>query len=332
VPKLSIIIPVYNTSAFLPECLESVRAQSFRDFEAILVDDGSTDGSGAICDSFAASDSRFRVIHKHNGGLSAARNSALEVAVGEYVAFVDSDDWLDPLCYETILRAFDSQPASGMVCFSYVCHLVERGEVVPVPVENIPSASYLDKLAYMARGEGHLLYWVWNKVFIRSVIEENHLRFRESVSILEDRLFISQYSACISEAAVIPFAGYHYRMRSGTNSYSAIKDVGEFMRVTRDSFSSLGFASGHKALFEMAAGALVTSFRTGVYAAYDRDHRGLYCKSQRRSWLDEYLRLLSEYPFVRVTHNRHSVLRNSVHRFVWATRCRPLIEAFLRLG
>ena len=102
-PKLSVIVPVYNTEKYLRECVDSILAQTFTDFELILVDDGSTDGSGPICDDYAAKDQRVRVIHQENGGITVARKSGVRIARGEYVTFVDSDDWIDRTMYQTML-------------------------------------------------------------------------------------------------------------------------------------------------------------------------------------------------------------------------------------
>ena len=95
-PKLSIIVPVYNVEQYLDKCIKSILNQTFKDFELILVDDGSIDNSGEICDEYAKKDSRVKVIHKKNGGLAAARNTGLIIARGDYVGFVDSDDWIEP--------------------------------------------------------------------------------------------------------------------------------------------------------------------------------------------------------------------------------------------
>ena len=103
-PQISIIVPVYKVERYLRKCLDSILAQTFSDFEVILVDDGSPDDCGMICDRYAISDGRIRVIHKENGGLSSARNAALDVAVGEYIMFVDSDDWVEPTFCETALN------------------------------------------------------------------------------------------------------------------------------------------------------------------------------------------------------------------------------------
>ena len=104
-PKISIIIPVYNDERFVADCVKSAATQTYRNLEIIIVDDGSTDGSPKICDAFSRTDSRIRVIHKENGGLSSARNAALDIAKGEYIAFLDSDDYLAPGFIETALDA-----------------------------------------------------------------------------------------------------------------------------------------------------------------------------------------------------------------------------------
>lgn len=103
--KISIIIPVYNTEKYLARCVESVLVQTYTDLDIILVDDGSTDSSGRICDEYALYDSRIRVLHKENGGLSSARNAGLEAATGKYVGFVDSDDYISPDFYELLITA-----------------------------------------------------------------------------------------------------------------------------------------------------------------------------------------------------------------------------------
>ncbi|MCB8516908.1 glycosyltransferase, partial [Enterococcus durans] len=98
--EISIIVPIYNVEQYLRKCVDSILAQTFTDFEVILVDDGSPDNSGAICDEYAKLDSRVRVIHKENGGLSDARNAGIEIAKGKYLGFVDSDDFIDKDMYE----------------------------------------------------------------------------------------------------------------------------------------------------------------------------------------------------------------------------------------
>lgn len=113
---ISVIVPVYNVEKYLNECVDSILAQTYTDFELILVDDGSPDNCGAICDEYAASDSRIRVIHQKNGGLSAARNTGLDIAKGEYVTFVDSDDLVCKTYLECLLQALLAEQADIAVC------------------------------------------------------------------------------------------------------------------------------------------------------------------------------------------------------------------------
>lgn len=113
--QISVIVPVYNVEEYLPRCVDSILAQTYENLEVILVDDGSPDGSGAICDEYAAGDSRIRVIHKENGGLSSARNAGIDAAAGEYLAFVDSDDWIEPEMYGHMLGLMKKYNAK-LVC------------------------------------------------------------------------------------------------------------------------------------------------------------------------------------------------------------------------
>jgi len=112
---ISVIVPVYNVEEYLPRCVDSIMAQTYRNLEIILVDDGTKDNSDQICDAYAARDSRIKVIHKKNGGLSSARNAGMDIAKGEYFGFVDSDDWIEPETYETMLKLALKYDAK-MVC------------------------------------------------------------------------------------------------------------------------------------------------------------------------------------------------------------------------
>lgn len=103
-PEVSIIVPVYNVEKYLHQCLDSIQAQTFRNWECIVVDDGSTDSSASICDLYSHADSRFIVIHKENGGVSSARNAALEIARGEFIGFADPDDWCEPGMFGHLLH------------------------------------------------------------------------------------------------------------------------------------------------------------------------------------------------------------------------------------
>ena len=115
-PELSIIVPVYKVEKYLPKCIDSILAQTFTDFELILIDDGSPDRCGEICDEYAIKDERIVVIHQVNRGVSAARNAGLDAAKGEYIGFVDSDDWIKPEMYEIMVRTAIDKKADVVIC------------------------------------------------------------------------------------------------------------------------------------------------------------------------------------------------------------------------
>lgn len=216
------IIPVYNTATYLERCIDSLACQTYRDMEIILVDDGSTDGSGEICDSWIHKDSRFRVIHQANSGVSVARNAGLKVFTGEYLSFVDSDDWLERKTYELAINKMKETDSN---LFMYKVHYVD--EVTgAVTVQRIMRTDYqgdsheamLQTMAldYLYKGYPHNKVWK-----VRS--SDNWLRnFDTSVRLAEDLLWNLQMIASMPEVKCYfsSFCGYNYLQRHG----SATKD------------------------------------------------------------------------------------------------------------
>ena len=177
-PKFSIIIPVYNVAPYLRECLDSVLAQTFTDWEAICVDDGSTDGSGAILDEYAAKDQRFKVVHQKNAGVGAARNAGLEIAKGEWICFADGDDALLPSAFE-ILDGVTSRRHPDIIMYSYIRDKFSHG-VPKVDVSLSGSHEIFVDSEYHAREAfrtfaGSLL--AWNACYSRRAL--GNLRFRD---------------------------------------------------------------------------------------------------------------------------------------------------------
>lgn len=191
--KVSVIVPVYNAEKYLGECVDSILAQTLRDIEVILVDDGSTDTSSSICDAYAEKDSRVQVIHKANGRAASARNAGLKIAQGEYIAFVDSDDWIAPEMYEKMLAA------GADVC---LCdYLRFQGEKeFPFTQSNIREGFY-DKEQIRKEVYPHLVmdgieYPItisnWALLIRRKIIAENQLSYREDIHVSEDAPFGSE--------------------------------------------------------------------------------------------------------------------------------------------
>ena len=165
--KISVIIPVYNVADYLPQCLDSVLGQDHEDLEVIVVDDGSTDSSGAICDQYALQDSRVRVIHQANAGAAAAKNAALRVATGEYLSFVDSDDYLEPNVYGHMLRVLQTTQADAAQ-FSFREVYVNRQEekLLDMGCPEMDSKTYLVRFT-----KDWSCPLLWNKLYRREIFD-----------------------------------------------------------------------------------------------------------------------------------------------------------------
>ncbi len=174
-PLFSIIVPIYNTEKYLSRCIESILEQTFTDFELILVDDGSTDSSYSICQNYAKDDSRIKVIHKENGGVSSARNIGLEYAKGVYLWFVDSDDYIKPTALVDLSVKVLNE-SSDLVIFN-------------TTIEGNYKIDGFDAFFETYYFKYVLGFAPWNKLYLREIIEQNNLKFDEEETIGEDLLF-----------------------------------------------------------------------------------------------------------------------------------------------
>ena len=232
-PKISIIVPVYNVEKYLRKCIDSILNQTFKDFELILIDDGSTDESGKICDEYNLKDNRIKVIHKENGGLSSARNAGLDIAQGEYIGFVDSDDWIELDMYEELYKICKENDTDvGIVGINYGGASEKKKSK---KIEIYSNKLILDDLVY---NKGKEITWpAWNKLWLKKVIGES--RFKEG-RIYEDGLFLYSLSSKIKKVAKIDYEAYNYRMdnESITRSKISKKQV-DFLYNTLDIYKFL---------------------------------------------------------------------------------------------
>lgn len=211
---LSVIVPIYNMEAYLAECLESLLAQRFTDFELVLVNDGSRDASAAICDRYAAREQRIRVIHKPNGGLSSARNAGMDAARGRYFTFCDPDDWVDADYLAQFLEGgMDDQtlPVTGLLQ-----HRTKSGDrrLTAPPFD----ADDRDEALRLLRRHD-LLGFTPNKLFVREIVERHGLRFIEGLSHREDELFLLDYIPHIRRIRINDRTPYHYRVLESSLSH-----------------------------------------------------------------------------------------------------------------
>lgn len=210
--KISVIVPVYNMEKYLCRCVDSILAQTYPDIQIILVDDGSVDRSAAICDAYAEKDHRVTVVHKENGGLSSARNAGIDAAQGEYIGFVDSDDYISPEMYEKLVEHMGTGREIANVMY---VRADENGVTSPSRVphtqdEIIPASDFV-KEVMLHLGD----ISVCTKLFHRSIFQD--LRFLEG-KLNEDLLFVLDAMARIERVCFVGHVGYYYFTRSGSIS------------------------------------------------------------------------------------------------------------------
>ena len=220
--KVSVIVPVYNAEKYLNRCVDSILAQTITELECILVDDGSTDSSPAICDEYAARDSRVKVIHKPNGRASSARNAGIRAAQGEYIAFVDSDDWISPDMYERMLEAGADVCLCDYVRFNQD---TERPFTQPNVAGGFYNREQMRKDIYPHLVMDGLEYPItisnWALLIRRSIIQDHDLRYREDIHVSEDAPFGSEVLYCADSFAYLKGMNlYHYRITQGSVSKS----------------------------------------------------------------------------------------------------------------
>ena len=189
---VSIIVPVYNVEEVLHYCIDSILTQTFKDFELILVDDGSIDKSGEVCDKYAEKDERISVIHKENGGVSSARNTGIENAKGEYICFIDSDDYVEKEFLQKMISKTEEGYDFVLSGYNWVLDYNHKSSQTVVYKKD-ENYSVIDKNHLMELRALVLLSQPWNKIFKKSIIIENSIRMPEDISLGEDTVFVYRY-------------------------------------------------------------------------------------------------------------------------------------------
>lgn len=233
-PLVSVIVPVYNVEPYLGPCLESLRAQTYPDLEVLLVNDGSTDGSRELCAAMARADRRFHLIDQANAGVSAARNAGLARASGKYLQFVDGDDRLSPQATETLVHSAESTGADLVIT-----HFIRVDGERQARQGHIKGRRLLTRQEFaqeMVKAPANYYYGaLWNKLYRRSIVEKQGLRFEEGVSWSEDFLFNLEYLRHVRLVAAVPKPLYYYHKRPGSliTSQATLRKV---IRMKRDTF------------------------------------------------------------------------------------------------
>lgn len=213
---VSIIIPVYKAEQTLPKCVDSCINQSYKDIEIILVDDGSPDSSPEICDNYAKKDSRIKVFHKKNGGVSSARNLGLDKAKGDFIIFVDSDDWIEQDMIEMMIAVQEENNYDLVLC-NHTIHFCDQttkqgNTIVPQMRIRKEIAKYI-----LMPDKEHSFRMPWGKLYRSKLIHDNNLHFKETLTLGEDACFNYQYIAHISSVNCLSdYYGYNFRVIKNT--------------------------------------------------------------------------------------------------------------------
>ncbi|MGN9161722.1 glycosyltransferase family 2 protein [Clostridium sulfidigenes] len=224
-PKISIIVPVYNVEKYIHKCVDSILNQTFKDFELILIDDGSTDSSGEICDEYGELDERVIVIHKENGGVSSARNLGIRLAKGEYIGFIDSDDDIEINMHNEFILKCENFKYDLVVCsfkiINTISKIIKNAEMLNIHVDYIKKKdiekNILPKLLSQESCYGYGMYSVCNKIYKREFIVSNRLIFDEVRNHGEDLIFNINVITKVESMVLINKQLYNYYIR---NRYS----------------------------------------------------------------------------------------------------------------
>ena len=264
--RISVIIPVYNTSDYLESCLDSLFLQKYQDIEYILVDDGSTDNSLELCKKYAAKDSRFVVIHKENGGPSSARNLAITNAKGEYITFVDSDDFVSYNAYEKIANLLESNNNPDALVFG--ANLVPQHAPQymwdKVNTRDIVYKEFSPSILYNEVGARPFL---WLQVMKKSIILDNNIKMDESINLGEDQLFQIEFFPFAKNVVFVSDKFYYYRWQRGNSlmsqySSNKLKKLLQHVVLVKKVFSAV---FSNKYSIEMKRSTLVWS----IFFMYD---------------------------------------------------------------
>lgn len=306
-PLISVIVPVYKVEQFLPRCVNSLLAQTYDNLEIILVDDGSPDRCGQICDEYANADNRVIVIHKPNGGLSSARNAGLDIARGDYIAFVDSDDWVDTDCYEKLYML----AVKYQVGFVYAGRYDVDGAADRETIGLCPEREELISGEEMAT---RIFHWdhvdsaAWDKLYARELFDG----IRYPVGVIGEDIPVTYRLALKAERCALGnFAFYHYYHRPGSITTSPVSKrdydipnnaIEVYDYVARNYPNIIDSAR----FLKVRTAAWITQLLDGAPESIRSEHKNAYRKY--RSILRDNLRYIISYPRFTASQKRDYIL------------------------
>ena len=288
--KISIIIPVYNAEKYLKRCIDSIIEQTYSDWELILVDDGSTDLSGKICDEYASQDKRITVCHIQNGGPSRARNIGVDKSKGDYIFFVDADDWIEPLSISDFLG---TKGESFDIYFqNYVLHDSDGTSNI-VGVQDIEAYGEDCKTVISNLICSSKFGWTWIKLFKSEILKKYRIKFREDCSLQADELFTLQYCQHIKSIAVRNKANYHYYIYD-TSLTRKKKCPSQHLKVLSDIYK-YGHRIGVKRIDDFYSIKYMQWLHNSVISVYKNSLAEYSGRDKRYKLINDFLNLYKVY-------------------------------------
>lgn len=276
---ISIIVPVYNVENYLSQCLDSIIGQTYTDWECILIDDGSKDGSGHICDEYANKDARFRVFHKENGGVSSARNLGIDNMVGEYVIFIDADDILYPYSIQSLKEGI-TDSSIGSSVGGFIHFEDDNSSLFTLREQKVVKSTHdAIKDFYKTKNKDWQKY-LWNRMFRADMILDKNIRFREDIYYKEDGLFLIQYLTQVNKNVYYTSdIVYQYRQNLNSATGSLKKDFNPRLLSNLFAHKSIvqSIASlNDEVLLKIAKAAMIDSYEWVMGFITDRAKRGYF--------------------------------------------------------
>lgn len=253
--KVTVIAAVYNVEKYIDRCIESICMQTYQNLEIILIDDGSKDSSGCLCDKWAEKDDRISVVHQNNQGVSAARNAGINAAHGSYILFADSDDYLEKDMIKTMVN--NQKPGKLTICGYYIDLEKDNCKCSTAQIFDSTPVTSLDKMKVMDIYRKSLLYAVWNKLYLTDILNNSKIRFEQGLNLGEDALFnIFYLTASNFDFCVVNMPLYHYIRRNNESLdqkynphffnvqvkvFESLKGYGEKIGISKSDRNSLLF-------------------------------------------------------------------------------------------
>ncbi len=297
------IVPVYNNIEYLPKCLDSIKEQTYKNLEIICIDDGSDDGCGQYLDEISKRDDRFVVVHQANAGESHARNVGLDMARGEYIAFVDCDDWLDADMYQLLIEAFIENPDLDVACCSWY---KEEKKTTPVKNQLEVTKDIFDRnqfLKYLYMRDSYRGFsYMWDKLYKREMLTDGDgkiLEFPEDIRLGGDVIYLANIGLRAKRIVYKDIPKYHYRIKeesgSHTKNLEVLQDWLKAYERVLDAFEKENVEPNVIDYVKRFMAYHASNFTRIAIEQKDDEYKKLY-QSYMKRYRDEYVKLNLEYP------------------------------------